>query len=142
MGAIFYLLLVVYILACVIMVVAILIHEPKSGGLATALGGSGAESAFGASIGRKINRFTAGAVAVFLVFSIALGIMWRMADEVPPAGPPPGTQAPAGGNQKEEKAGAGDKDGGAGEKSPAPEGTPGAQDGAAEPGSSEPAPGR
>ena len=138
MGALFYLLLVIYLLACVIMVVAILIHEPKSGGLATALGGSGAESAFGASIGRKMNRFTAGAVVVFLVLSIALGIMWRMTEEAPPAGPPPGTQAPAGGNQKEEKAGADAKDGGAGKESPAPEGTPGAQGGAAEPGSSEP----
>jgi len=72
----FYLLLVVYIFACIVMIVAILLHESKGGGLATAFGGSGSESAFGASIGRKINRFTAGAVIVFFALSLGLGMLW------------------------------------------------------------------
>jgi protein translocase SecG subunit len=58
------------------MIIAILLHESKGGGLATAFGGSGSESAFGASIGRKINRFTAGAVVVFFALSIGLGMLW------------------------------------------------------------------
>ncbi|MHC4661435.1 MAG: preprotein translocase subunit SecG [Planctomycetota bacterium] len=84
----FYLLLAIYILACVIMIVAILLHESKGGGLATAFGGGGSESAFGATIGRKINRFTAGAVVFFLVLSLVLGVLWAKVHKTPTSAAP------------------------------------------------------
>ena len=95
----FYFLFALYLLACLVMIIAVLLHESKGGGLATAFGGAGAESAFGASIGRKINRFTAGAVAVFFILSLVLGVWWSKRTLTPGVGQQPAAtqQAPAGG---------------------------------------------
>lgn len=50
---------------CLVLCVVILLQEPKGGGLAAALGGSGME-AIGVNTG-QVNRFTAWAAGIWLV---------------------------------------------------------------------------
>lgn len=58
------LLTVIAVLASVLLMFVILLQEPKGGGLAAALGGSGMD-AIGANVG-QVNRFTAWVAGVWI----------------------------------------------------------------------------
>ena len=71
------LLYIVFVLAAIILVVVILLQEGRGGGLTDALGTSG-QATFGVGAA-GINRFTFGAIAVFLVSALLLHFMNRTA---------------------------------------------------------------
>lgn len=52
-------------------------QEPKGGGLSSAFGGSGLDTAFGASIGRKMSSFTVYLAVFFLILTVALAILGK-----------------------------------------------------------------
>ena len=65
MGFVLGLLSVIAVLSSVLLIFIILLQEPKGGGIAAALGGSGME-AIGPSVG-GVNRFTSWIAAVWMV---------------------------------------------------------------------------
>jgi protein translocase SecG subunit len=65
MGFVLGLLSVIAVLSSVLLMFIILLQEPKGGGIASALGGSGME-AIGPSVG-GVNRFTSWVAAVWMV---------------------------------------------------------------------------
>ena len=93
------LLSVVAVLASVLLMFVVLLQEPKGGGLAAALGGSGME-AIGPSVG-GVNRFTAWVAGIWMFACFVHA--WRMtphmkgddAAKTPPA--QQGGQEPGGG---------------------------------------------
>jgi protein translocase SecG subunit len=64
MGFVLGLLAVVAVLASVLLMFVILLQEPKGGGLAAALGGSGMD-AIGANVG-QVNRFTSWVAGIWI----------------------------------------------------------------------------
>ena len=69
------LLYIVFVLSAIVLVVVILLQEGKGGGLTDALGTAG-QATFGVGAS-GINRFTGGAVAVFLVSAMGIHMLNR-----------------------------------------------------------------
>lgn len=69
------LLYVLHVIACIVLITVVLLHESKGDSLASVFGGGGADSAFGVQFGKKINRFTVGAAVVFMALAVFLGIV-------------------------------------------------------------------
>ncbi len=67
------LLTVVYVVVSILLVVMVLLQEPRTGGLSTAFGGSGIDTMLGAGIGRKMSRMTIILAAILLVLAVVLG---------------------------------------------------------------------
>ena len=67
------LLTVVYVAVSILLVVMVLLQEPRTGGLSTAFGGSGIDTMLGAGIGRKMSRMTIILAAILLVLAVVLG---------------------------------------------------------------------
>jgi preprotein translocase subunit SecG len=90
---------IVYFITCGILIIVVLMQEPKGGGLSSAFGGSGLDTAFGASIGRKMSSFRVYLAAFFMVLTIVLAVLGRSEAESEPVeglGQPPAPTAPAG----------------------------------------------
>jgi len=62
------LLFVGFVLCSLLLILIVLLQEPKGGGLSGAFGGAGAET-FGVQTG-GVNKFTSYVAAVFLVFAV------------------------------------------------------------------------
>ncbi|MBK7875009.1 MAG: preprotein translocase subunit SecG [Planctomycetes bacterium] len=73
------LLYILFVLAAIVLVVVILLQEGRGGGLTDALGTSG-QATFGVGAA-GINRFTFGAIAVFLVSALLLHVVNRSSSE-------------------------------------------------------------
>lgn len=74
----FYLLLTVHILVCVILVVIILLQQGKSADLAGAFGGQGSQTAFGPrGAANLLTRLTTWCAVIFMFTSIGLTIMMQ-----------------------------------------------------------------
>lgn len=73
------LLYIVFVLSAIVLVVVILLQEGKGGGLTDALGTAG-QATFGVGAS-GINRFTGGAVAVFLVSAMGIHMLNRAKNE-------------------------------------------------------------
>ena len=69
------LLYILFVLAAIVLIVVILLQEGRGGGLTDALGTSG-QATFGVGAS-GINKFTFGAIAVFLVSALLLHVMNR-----------------------------------------------------------------
>ena len=78
---------VVYFITCIILVIVVLMQEPKGGGLSSAFGGSGLDTAFGASIGRKMSSFTVWLAVFFLSGAMSGSMMQGVEKTHAPAGP-------------------------------------------------------
>jgi preprotein translocase subunit SecG len=65
----------VYFITCIVLIIVVLMQEPKGGGLSSAFGGAGMDTAFGASIGRKMSSFTVYLAIFFLILTIGLAIL-------------------------------------------------------------------
>jgi len=76
-GFVIWLLTAVYFVTCVVLIIIVLMQEPKGGGLSSAFGGAGLDTAFGASIGRKMSSFTVYLAVFFLVMTILLAIVTK-----------------------------------------------------------------
>ena len=88
---------ILFVLICPLLIVVVLIQDPKGGGLAGVLGGAGGTSAFGARTAEFITWVTTGLGFAFFALALALTFMLSskeavlepLADQTVPA------QAPA-----------------------------------------------
>jgi preprotein translocase subunit SecG len=85
----------VYFATCVILIIIVLMQEPKGGGLSSAFGGAGLDTAFGASIGRKISSFTVYLAIFFVVLTIGLAILSKSSGAAAGSSIMDGMQSPA-----------------------------------------------
>jgi preprotein translocase subunit SecG len=96
------LLMLAFVLSALLLMLVVLLQEPKGGGLSSAFGGVGAET-FGVQTG-SVNRFTAYVAGIFMVSAILYAAI-RLEDEATltdttrtaPEKPAPGEEEPAGG---------------------------------------------
>ncbi len=73
-----YLMTVVYVVVCLILLMAILLQQGRGGDIASAFGGSGSQTAFGARAGATLlTRVTTVTAVLFMIGAIGLGILWQ-----------------------------------------------------------------
>src|SRR5687767_5656731 len=70
----FYSCLVLFILVCLILILLILIQKGRGGGLASAFGGAGGNTAFGSKTGDVLTWATSIVFGVFLLLAVALNL--------------------------------------------------------------------
>jgi len=74
----YYLVTVLYILACLTMMLVVYLQQGKGGDIAAAFGGGSSQAAFGARAGATVlSRATAICAILFMVGALALGIIGR-----------------------------------------------------------------
>jgi len=69
--------IVLFILVSIIMVLIILIQKGRGGGLASAFGGSGGNTAFGSKTGDVLTWATSIIFGIFLLLAIILNLITR-----------------------------------------------------------------
>lgn len=73
-----YLTTIIYVVVCLVLLMAILLQQGKGGDIASAFGGSSSQTAFGARAGATLlTRITTVTAVLFMVGAIALGIVWQ-----------------------------------------------------------------
>ena len=107
------LLAVTAVLASILLMFVILLQEPKGGGIASALGGSGME-AVGVNVG-SVNRFTAWVAGVWIGACLLHAILQPVGADLSSPLPPPGgagtkTEVPPGGGGTEPGNGSGNQE--------------------------------
>jgi preprotein translocase subunit SecG len=70
----FYLTITLFILVCLFMILLILIQKGRGGGLASAFGGAGGNTAFGSKTGDVLTWATSVVFGVFLLLAVALNL--------------------------------------------------------------------
>ena len=95
----FYLTIVLFILVCLFLILLILIQKGRGGGLASAFGGAGGNTAFGSKTGDVLTWATSVVFGVFVVLAVALNLFAnaranQTANANPSVGRPP-AQAPS-----------------------------------------------
>ena len=74
----YYLIATLYVLACFLLLLVVLLQQGKGGDIASAFGGGGSQTAFGARAGATVlTKATAVLGAVFMLGAVVLGIMGR-----------------------------------------------------------------
>jgi preprotein translocase subunit SecG len=74
----YYLVAVVYVLACFLLLLVVLLQQGKGGDMASAFGGGGSQTAFGARAGATVlTKATAVLGVLFMLGAIALGVMGK-----------------------------------------------------------------
>lgn len=69
---------VLYVLVCLVLLMAILLQQGRGGDIASAFGGSGSQTAFGARAGATLlTRVTTVTAVLFMVGAVGLGILWQ-----------------------------------------------------------------
>jgi preprotein translocase subunit SecG len=69
---------IAYVGICLVLLMAILLQQGRGGDIASAFGGSGSQTAFGARAGATLlTRITTVTAVLFMVGSIGLGILWQ-----------------------------------------------------------------
>jgi preprotein translocase subunit SecG len=71
----FYLLMVLFLIVCLFLVLVVLIQKGRGGGLASAFGGMGGNTAFGSKTGDVLTWATSVVFGVFLVLGVALNLV-------------------------------------------------------------------
>jgi preprotein translocase subunit SecG len=71
----FYLILVVFLVLCVAMIGLILIQRGRGGGIASAFGGAGGNTAFGSKTGDVLTWATSIVFGIFLVMAVGLNLL-------------------------------------------------------------------
>ena len=72
----YYLVVTLYVLTCLVLVLVILLQQGKGGDIASAFGGGSSQAAFGARSGATVlSRATTVCAVLFVVGAIALGIL-------------------------------------------------------------------
>jgi preprotein translocase subunit SecG len=73
---VYYLFTAVYVLACFLLLLVVLLQQGKGGDMASAFGGGGSQTAFGARAGATVlTKATAILGVLFMLGAIGLGIM-------------------------------------------------------------------
>ena len=69
---------VLYVVVCLVLLMAILLQQGRGGDIASAFGGSGSQTAFGARAGATLlTRVTTVTAVLFMAGAIGLGIFWQ-----------------------------------------------------------------
>jgi preprotein translocase subunit SecG len=96
----FYITMVLFLTVCVFMILLVLIQKGRGGGLASAFGGAGGNTAFGSKTGDVLTWATSVLFGVFLVLAVALNLLATARHNarvgIVAAPPPVATNAPAG----------------------------------------------
>src|SRR5947207_9946499 len=71
----FYLTITLFILVCVFMILLILIQKGRGGGLASAFGGAGGNTAFGSKTGDVLTWATSIVFGIFLLFAVGANLL-------------------------------------------------------------------
>src|SRR6266542_5601760 len=67
---------ILYVLPCCLLLLVVLLHEGKGGDMASAFGGGGSQTAFGARAGATVlTKATAVLGVLFMLGAIGLGVM-------------------------------------------------------------------
>ena len=74
MSFLFYTTIVLFIFVCLVLILLILIQKGRGGGLASAFGGSGGNTAFGSKTGDVLTWTTSVVFGVFLLLAVALNL--------------------------------------------------------------------
>ncbi len=73
-----YLVTALYILVCVVLLMVILLQQGRGGDIASAFGGSGSQTAFGARAGATLlTRITTVTAILFMLGAVVLGVLWQ-----------------------------------------------------------------
>ena len=73
----FYLTVVLFLTVCVFLILLVLIQKGRGGGLASAFGGAGGNTAFGSKTGDVLTWATSIIFGVFLLLAVILNLMTR-----------------------------------------------------------------
>jgi preprotein translocase subunit SecG len=72
----YYLVATLYVLACFLLLLVVLLQQGKGGDMASAFGGGGSQTAFGARAGATVlTKATAVLGVVFMLGALGLGVM-------------------------------------------------------------------
>ena len=96
----YYLVATLYVLACFLLVLVVLLQQGKGGDIASAFGGGGSQTSFGAPAGATVlTRATAVLGALFMIGAVVLAVLGRPGTgsllRGTAAPTPPPVQAPA-----------------------------------------------
>ena len=102
----YYLLIAVYVLVCLMLSLVILLQQGRGGDIANAFGGSSSQAAFGARSGATLlTKATSIAAVLFMLFALTLSILGQRTGSgsllsgapapVPAAAPKPAPSSPA-----------------------------------------------
>jgi len=91
----FYLTMVSFIVVCVFLMLLVLIQKGRGGGLASAFGGSGGNTAFGSKTGDVLTWATSVLFGVFLLLAIGLSLLAESVSNPQPQRTSPPIQSPS-----------------------------------------------
>lgn len=96
MTVLYYLVLILHLIACFFLIAVVLLQQGKGQDLASAFGGGGTQAAFGPrGSATLLSRVTTGLAAVFMITSISLAVLKQrqasVLDAIPSASPTPKT---------------------------------------------------
>ncbi len=72
---IFYVLMSIFIFICLFMILLVLIQKGRGGGLASAFGGGGSNTAFGSKTGDVLTWATSIVFGVFVILAVVLNLL-------------------------------------------------------------------
>src|SRR5436853_6825088 len=75
MNFLMYLSVTLYVIVCVFLILLVLIQKGRGGGLASAFGGAGGNTAFGSKTGDVLTWATSVVFGIFLVLAITLNLL-------------------------------------------------------------------
>ena len=107
MTFVFYLIVFLHVIACLFLIAVVLLQQGKGQDLASAFGGAGSQTAFGArGTATLLSKITAGAAAIFMITSLALSFLKPAVSErtVVPDTPAPASETSAPSTPSEETA--------------------------------------
>ena len=99
MTVLYYLVLILHLIACFFLIAVVLLQQGKGQDLASAFGGGGTQAAFGPrGSATLLSRVTTGLAAVFMITSISLAVLKQkqtsVLDSIPAAASPTPATAP------------------------------------------------
>src|SRR4051812_41753088 len=71
----FYLTMILFVIICLFLMLLVLIQKGRGGGLASAFGGAGGNTAFGSKTGDVLTWATSIVFGVFLLLAVALNLL-------------------------------------------------------------------
>ena len=99
MTVLYYLVLILHLIACFFLIAVVLLQQGKGQDLASAFGGGGTQAAFGPrGSATLLSRVTTGLAAVFMITSISLAVLKQkqstVLDQIPASSAPASTASP------------------------------------------------
>ena len=92
MTVLYYLVLILHLIACFFLIAVVLLQQGKGQDLASAFGGGGTQAAFGPrGSATLLSRVTTGLAAVFMITSISLAVLKQKQTSVLDSIPAPST---------------------------------------------------